>query len=312
MTSLDPAVVDKLSELQVRRKFWIGNVNKQTNAVKALVRRGLGWRYDEEDADREKVNARAARIVAAALNGKEQKPEDEAVFSALASDLAAVSISIDPCSAARHEIELEMRRTVRKLPVYPWAKSVHGFGELGLAVVIGEAGDLAGYPKKGHLWKRLGMAPLDGQAYSTWRMKGGLTAEEWTEAGYSPRRRAEIYSCVTEPMIKHQLLGAEKSGTKFGTPKGPYGEVYVRRREHLVTAHPDWTPKHCQMDAMRIMTKILLRDLWQVWNGRKAYHAAPEGAGPWLPSVQQNEREADTNVPPKAIVSVPPAQHQAA
>lgn len=248
------ALIDHLAELQVRRKFYIGVVNKQTNAVKALVRRALGWRYDEDEDDREKTNGRAARIVAAALAGKPQKPEDADVFGALAFDLATVAAAIEPCTKARHEIELEMKRVVRKLPVFEWAKDVKGLGELGLAVILAEAGDLSNYPKKGHLWKRLGLAPFEGKAYSTWRMKGGLTAEDWTEAGYSPRRRAEIYAVVSEPLFRANTVAA-----------GPYRAVYDRRRERTAEAHPDWTKAHSHMDALRVMTKYLLRDLWREW-----------------------------------------------
>lgn len=251
------ASIDRLAELQVRRKFYISTVNRQTSAVKALVRRGLGWRYDEDDADREKINGRAARIVSAALAGKDQKPEDEAIFSALSADLAVVSAAIEPCQNARHQIELEMRRIVRKLPIYPWAKAVHGLGELGLAVIIAEAGDLSNYPKKGHLWKRMGLAPFEGKAYSTWRMKGGLSADEWTAAGYSPRRRAEIYAVISEPLFRAQSVA-----------QGPYRAVYDRRREHTASGHSDWTKAHSHMDGLRVMTKIVLRDLWAAWRSQ--------------------------------------------
>lgn len=271
------ALIDQLAELQVRRKFWISTVNKQTNTVKALVRRGLGWRYDEEECDREKVNARAARIVAAALAGKEQKPEDQAVFLALASDLAAVAGAIEPCMAARHQIELEMKRIVRRLPIFAWAKEVKGFGELGLAVIIAEAGDLSKYPKKGHLWKRLGLAPLDGKAMSTWRMKGGLTAEEWTVAGYSPRRRAEVYAVISEPLFRAQSVAA-----------GPYRGAYDRRRELTATTNPDWTKAHSHMDALRVMTKHLLKHLWQAWNGRRAGGKQLDRAEEVLPAAQHD------------------------
>ena len=57
------AALDELAELQVRRKFYIGITNKQTNAAKALVRRYLGWHYDSDEGDREKLNAQAARVV---------------------------------------------------------------------------------------------------------------------------------------------------------------------------------------------------------------------------------------------------------
>lgn len=268
------ATLDHLAELQVRRKFYIGVVNKQTNAVKALVRRALGWRYDEEEGDREKVNARAARIVASALSGKEQKPEDAETFAVLAFDLATVAAAIEPCQKARHEIELEMKRIVRKLPIFAWAKPVKGFGELGLAVVLAEAGDLSNYPKKGHLWKRLGLAPLEGHAYSTWRRKGGLSADDWTEAGYSPRRLAEIFAVVSEPLFRQQSCTA-----------GPYRAVYDRRRERTAETNPEWTKAHSHMDGLRIMTKYLLRDLWREWNGRKAGQFVPNMAVPTLPTA---------------------------
>lgn len=249
-----PSHIDALAELQVRRKFWISQTNRQTNAVKALVRRTLGWRYDEAEEGREKVNARAARIVAAALNGKEQKPEDEETYQSVAADLIALSMSITPCTKQRHEIELEMKRTVRKLPVYEWAKAVKGLGELGLAVIVAEAGDLSGYPKKGHVWKRLGLAPYKGQALSTWRMKGGLSADEWTDAGYSPRRRAEIYAVISEPLFRAQSVA-----------NGPYRAIYDRRRLTTEELHPDWSKAHSHADALRVMTKYLIRDLWKAW-----------------------------------------------
>ncbi len=284
--------VDQLAELQVRRKFYIGAVNKQTNAVKALVRRALGWRYDEEEGDRDKVNGRAARIVAAALAGKEQKTEDAAVFGALAADLAVVASAIEPMQKARHEVELEMKRQARKLPIFPWAKDVKGLGELGLAVIVAEAGDLAKYPKKGHLWKRLGLAPHEGKAYSTWRTKGGLSAEQWTEAGYSPRRRAEVYAVISEPLFRAQSVVA-----------GPYRAIYDRRREATAVAHPDWTKAHSHMDGLRVMTKYLIRDLWVAW--RRVGQVAPSEANQALPAADSNRREAiqlEARVAPVAVL----------
>lgn len=247
------ATLDQLAELQVRRKFYIATVNKQTNAIKALVRRALGWRFDGDDKD--KVNGRAARIVAAAMAGKDQKPEDAAVYTALAADLAVLSAAIDPCQNARHQIELEMKRIVRKMPIYAWAKGVHGLGELGLAVILAETGDLSNYPKKGHVWKRLGLAVFEGKAMSTWRMKGGLSAEQWQQAGYSPRRRAEIYAVISEPLFRAQSVA-----------QGPYRAAYDARRQATSESFPDWTKAHSHMDALRIMTKRMIRDLWKAWN----------------------------------------------
>ncbi|NBN62817.1 hypothetical protein [Pannonibacter tanglangensis] len=256
------SLLDQLAELQLRRKFYISLTNKQVNAIRALTRRALGWRADDEG--REKINARAARIVASALSGKAQKPEDEAAFAALAADLAVCAAVLQPLAEARAEVEKDMRRAARKLPAYDFAKSVHGLGDLGLAVLVGEAGNLASYPKKGHLWKRLGLAPMHGQALSTWRRTGGLSADDWTAAGYSPRRRAEVYAVISEPLFRAQSVA-----------DGPYRAIYDRRRAATEAAHPDWPKLHSHMDALRVMTKSLLRDLRNEW--RRASCTSPDG-----------------------------------
>lgn len=283
-------LISQLAELQYRRKFYIGLVNKQGNAAKALTRRMLGWRYDTEETDREKVNGRAARIVAAAIAGKEPKAEDADVFNALAMDFAVTAAAIEPCQKARDQIEKDMRKAARQLPVYDWAKGVHGFGELGLAVLVGEAGDIGSYPKKGHLWKRLGMAPHNGYAYSTWRREGGLSADDWVAAGYSPRRRAEVYAVISEPLFRQQSVVA-----------GPYRAIYDRRRAATAVAHPDWTKAHSHADGLRVMTKYLLRDLWQEW--RRAVVEVPS-VNRALPAANLNLSEATLGVPSKSTAAV--------
>ena len=254
-----------LQELQVRRKFCISLSNKQTNAAGALVRRAIGFRGDMEEADRAKITVRAAKILAAALSGKEQAEEDADVAEVLSADFAVVAMALAPLQKRRAEIEKEMEKLAKQLPIYAYVKAVKGFGDLALAVLVGEAGDFSIYSSDDKLAKRLGLAPYDGKAYSTWRKEGGLTSEDWIEAGYNPRRRAEVHACIAEPMAKHQLESAEKSGMEYGRAKGPYGDVYIRRRERTAVTHPDWTKAHSRNDALRVMSRKLIADLWQVW-----------------------------------------------
>ena len=254
VSKLPPALL--LAELQSRRKFWIGVINRQVNAARALARRAIGWRPEMNDADRGRLNRAAERLVSAALAGK---AIDDETSTVLAADLDVIALSIEPGIAARKAIEKEMKRLARSLPVHGWAQGIRGFGDLGLAVIIGEAGDLSAYPKKGHLWKRLGLAPLNGKAMSTWRTNGGLNAENWVEAGYNPRRRAEVFSAVSDPLFKHQTMA-----------DGPYRHAYDERRVHTAVTHPDWTKLHSHQDAMRIMTKCLVRDLWREWRASDA------------------------------------------
>ena len=265
-----PGLCTHLQELQVRRKFWIALANKETNAAGALARRYCGFDPDANEKEREGVKKRAARIVERALKGKPQTEEDAEVGVYLEPDFKVLRVTLKPLTNRRNEIELEMKHTVRKLPVREWAKEVAGLGEIGVAVIIGECGDLNGYPNFRHVWKRLGYAPYEGRAMSRWKMEGGLSADEWTKAGYSPHRHAQIYSCVTEPMIKHQLVSAKKSETDFGAAKGPYGEVYIMRRAKCMIEHSDWNRAHLHKDALFVMTKAVLADLWRVWTGPSA------------------------------------------
>lgn len=246
---------DKLMELQVRRKFAISLANKQINAAKALVRRALGWRFDADDDGREATNKRAGRIVDAFLTGKAPKPEDAEPLGMFAEDLAAVREALAPCEKRRNEIEREMVRAARRLPVHPWQAEIAGFGEKALAIIIGETGNLSRYDHEDKLKKRLGLAPFSGKAYSRWRVEGGLSADDWINAGYAPRRRAEIHT-VMEPLFRHQTMR-----------QGRYRLIYDKRRGRTAETHPEWKPIQSHMDGLRIMTQELITDLWSVWRG---------------------------------------------
>ena len=261
-----------LQEGQIRRKFCIGLVNKQTNAAKALVRRYCGFdsNIEQDEAARKKINKRAEDLVECVLAGKDLAEEESEIAKNVVVDLDVVAEALAPLLARRAIIEKEMRCAAHALPVYSWAKKVRGLGDLGLAVIVAEAGDLTRYPHVRMLWKRLGLAPYDGKAFSQWRTKGGLSADEWTAAGYAPRRRAEIHACVGEPLLKLQGNA------------GPYRLVYDQRREATAITHPDWSKAHSHGDAMRIMTKALIADLWSAWRGSKARVDATTDLGPRL------------------------------
>ena len=300
MTSPDvSATCMVLAELQSRRKFYIGSTNRQLLAAKALVRRLLGWRGDAEEGDREALNKRAGRIVERGIAGKEQAEEDVAFWDDVSADIMAIGAAIAPLVAARAKIERDMRRAARRLPAAEWAGGVRGLGELALAVLVAEAGDLSLYPAKGHLWKRLGLAPHGGKAYSSWRASGGLDAAHWTdEAKYSPRRRAEIYACIDEPLFRSQSAAE-------GREAGPYRQVYDRRRAATAATHPDWSKLHSHRDALRVMTKAAVRDLWKEWNRRQTNEAVPARDKRSMPVGASGEDGANAAMPEAASQIMP-------
>src|SRR4029434_9391043 len=175
----------------------------------------------------------------------------------------------------RDAVEKNMTALAEQLPIMAWVKSVRGAGALGLATIIAEAGDLGNYTNPAKLWSRLGFAPYDGAAGSTWKRKKWrtrvLTAEEWTEHPFSGERYALMHQ-IALWLVNAQWIGAAKSDTGEGKPNGPYGVAYADRRAHTAKAHPDWTKQHSRMDGLRVAMKAFLKDLLLEWRrGAIAY-----------------------------------------
>lgn len=100
------------------------------------------------------------------------------------------------------EYEKDLVRSVKGLPIYEWAKSVKGFGDLSLACVIGEA---SGYGKESGefysvgdfksvsaLWKRMGLAVINGHRQGA--PGKGASADDWIAEGYSKTRRSVMWN----------------------------------------------------------------------------------------------------------------------
>lgn len=100
------------------------------------------------------------------------------------------------------EYEKHLVKAVKGLPIYQWAKSVKGLGDLSLACIIGEA---SGYGKESGvfysvgdfksvsaLWKRMGLAVLNGHRQGA--PGKGATAEDWIVEGYSKSRRSVMWN----------------------------------------------------------------------------------------------------------------------
>lgn len=276
MSAAPDTVFDELRELQVRRKHFIKQQVSAGNRACALIRRKLGWHLGLSESDRSSLEKRSRAILAQALTGK-YRPNDP-FYDDLVADLEMVRQMLVPVRCARSAIEKQMRALARSLPVYgAFVAHVPGFGDLGLAVVVGECGDLANYASKQKVWKRCGLAPFKGKAASTWRRSGGLTKEEWTALGYAPRRLGEIFGCVTGSLVKAKA-------------KSRYGARYTARRAHTAIAHPDWTKGHSADDAARCITKDLLADLWSVWTGAGKLLSESSAASMRPSALSQEER----------------------
>jgi hypothetical protein len=148
----------------------------------------------------------------------------------------------------RKECQKELLKLVKPLPIMAWAGAVKGLGLPSVAAIIGEAGDLANYSNPGKLWKRMGLAVIDGKS------QGKRTnAEEALRHGYSPARRSEMH------VIGDCLVRAG----------GPYADLY-RARKAVEMEREGITKMHAHKRALRYIEKRLLREMWSAWRGASA------------------------------------------
>lgn len=159
-----------------------------------------------------------------------------------------------------------LERMARQLPVWPWAESTRGFGALGLAQIVAEAGELEHYANPAKLWKRMGLAVLDDGTRQ--RNIAGVTAERALAIGYVARRRA-VMAVIGDSLLR-------------GNRDGEYRAYYLTEKARQAALHPDRTPMLCHKRALRHMEKRLLLHLWREW--RKADGIDP-GVGWQEPAV---------------------------
>ena len=249
-----PAIVQELRELEGHRRNATKMQTRITNNTLAMIRRALGWQWDDDESERTKINKEAEKIRKAIEAGHSSSDSQTRIPASLAPFVIASAEARQPYDKLRDNCEKRMATLAAQLPAWEALKDIRGFSAKGLAAIVGEAGDLSNYPNHRHVWKRLGLAAYKGRACSSWRgaKDEKLSADEWTKAGYCPSRRSIIYAYIEEPLIR---------------AKGEFKAVYDRRRAQTAETHPDWSKMHSANDARRVMSQQLIKRVWRVWNG---------------------------------------------
>lgn len=247
-------VCDSLRILQRKRVIIIKSRNMQANRLQAIVAGTLGYSSGLAEKERLKKFAEATELIEAVIAGEKDHP--------LADVIQNTMIGINALNVLRDGYEKEMVLLARQLPkkVVAWveADNQRGFGLLSLATLVGECGSLSNYPNPAKVWRRMGLAPwkYDGKNLmgATWKSgrQGKLPAEEWEKFGYSPRRRS-ISFLFGENIVKQN--------------HGEYRSRYDYKKKEIKGIYPDYSDLRCHRHGMLVATKLLLKNLWVVWNG---------------------------------------------
>jgi hypothetical protein len=181
----------------------------------------------------------------------------------------------------RLAVQKDLEALAKGLPALGYIVGVRGVGIGSFAGVIGEAGDLSGYSNPAKLWKRMGMAVIEGG-----RQRKVASREGAEKHGYVPARRSVMFvigECILKAQVRKVKDDAGKD-TGARSAIGPLGQLYLDRKVfelikcEAIAADPEQTAKfggenyapalHAHKRAQRYIEKRFLRDLWAAWNGR--------------------------------------------
>lgn len=237
-------VIAQIIQLGRMRRRW-------HKAEKSLILQGKAMARAFTNGDNDEAN----RLYDIAEKGGDVEPD-------LAIALMPFFNARQVFATERAQLEKTMRKLAKSLPVWPWVENVKGLGDLRLAIIVGECGDIGAYRNPSCLWKRMGLAVMNGERQRRVAGNPDLAVEH----GYNAERRAIAYVMGTE-IIKAQIRNVkddEGKRTDESIAIGPYGQLYLDRKAYEA-AREGITKAHANNRAARYMVKRVLRDLYAAW-----------------------------------------------
>lgn len=293
----DETLFHTLTALHRTNAFAMEARKRADLALGALLRTQLGWRLSNPSDVNTAIRERAALLMAtgeklmaweerdAARRSKHLAAgKDESAYTSLTFPEAAyepefvewqsvIMASMRgrlPMSNLEDVTRSRMEELAEQLPVAAWWRE-HVFSSslISLARIIAETGDLSGYATVSKVWKRMGLAVMDG------KRQGGLlktaAKEDWIAHGYNPKRRAIMF-VVGDSLVKSNdgyravyLAEKERQRAKAeaeGLTVAPSAKIPAKRKDEFRS------DGHVHKRAQRYMEKQLLADLWAAWQGR--------------------------------------------
>lgn len=253
------------------RCFHMEQRKRSDLSLGAFLRMQLGWSKALPKQERDHISNLAQTLIAtgeAELKGKPADTTHPAYVEWRETILATVQ-SRAPHDKLEDGATKELERLAASLPAWiAFGEGVRGFGARSLGIIVGEAGDLAAYPKKGHLWKRMGLAVIDGVR------QGGLrknaSKDDWIRHGYNRERRSRMF-VIGENLAKKAKDGSYREAfvarkeyeraraTVAGLTVAPAAKIPAKRASEFISNG------HIDRRAQRYVEKMFLRDLWVAW-----------------------------------------------
>jgi hypothetical protein len=265
----DPTVAE-IVQLHRMRRRWL-------KARNALILQGKAFGRSVCDGDKDAGTAAYDRV----MTGRATPADDDLTLALIpfGAAIAHFETSIKP-------IERRLEKLAKMLPIAPFVEATRGLGWGSVATIVGEAGDLSKYPSIAGVWKRMGLAVIDGDG----RQRKCADAERALIHGYNPERRSVVWNAGNNVVGgmgngKRPLAGENIDAREDWTA---YERLFVARLRHEAARDtamrlPDTKEgkesytKHAAARAKRYVEKRLLRDMTAAWRAAvgQELHATP-------------------------------------
>lgn len=253
----DPLVAE-IVQLHRMRRRWM-------KAKNALILQGKAFGRAVCDGDKEAGSAAFDRVI-----GGKAGPGDDTLIIALAPFAAAIARFDEDIGP----IEKRLVKLAKGLPIAPFVESVKGLGWSSVATIVGEAGDLSAYPSVAGVWKRMGLAVIDGDG----RQRKVADADRAMIHGYSSERRSVVWNAGNNVIGgmgngKRPLSGEDVEGREDWTP---YEKLFVHRLRYEAARDPamrlpdtkegkESYTRYAAARAKRYVEKRMLKDMTLAW-----------------------------------------------
>ncbi|TIL94649.1 MAG: hypothetical protein E5Y73_11100 [Mesorhizobium sp.] len=263
-----PETTDIVDEIINKHRLRSGMIKAQIKLTLQAMATVRFATHQDGDYDTDEAKAKARKRADDLYREVVSDPSNP-----LFANIAPYHLAMQPLDAQRAVYEKEMAKLVKRLPIYEWAKSVKGLGDVGLATIVGECGDVGTYRSVSAVWKRMGLAVFDGNRQGN--PGKSATAEDWTAHGYVKTRRSVMWNVGNSLILSmgkfRPLFGEDLEASEYTY----YQKVFAARCRHEMAKFekPVTESKtgkesyslHAANRAKRYTEKRMLRNLWIEW-----------------------------------------------
>jgi hypothetical protein len=279
----DPAhqpIIDEIIQLQRLLQTVIRSKTAMINQTKAIVRSAICTDADYEDDNETTRETAFGKKPRRLTKDAQKRVADELKLikgdpaHRLHNMVMTYGANEERFEVQQSEIEKAMSKLARSLPAYGWVRSVKGLGDKSFATLVGECGDIGSYKSVSAVWKRLGLAVMNGKRQGA--PGDGATAQDWVDHGYSGKRRSVSWNA------RNQIIGgmglwrpAFGEDVHANPDLTEYQRVFAERARYesgklgspvkCSDKGKESYSKHVINRAMRYTEKRMLKHLYLAW-----------------------------------------------